>query len=177
MKREEVILNLLTEAWSHRSNGNYESAREALKKVHQMCDETDFLLLGRVHHIYMQFESDADDFDKALAFCQKALSFYKQSGDNNRIAHSTRHLADLLMEMGQEQDAEIHYKRAIDFYTSTDNNSSLDLANCLRGYALCLESLNKEIEAKQHWETVAELYGRLNLTEGVTEANQHLNKS
>ncbi|MEM9680231.1 MAG: tetratricopeptide repeat protein, partial [Bacteroidota bacterium] len=137
--REELIQQLLNKAWELRRLEDYDSSRAALTSALNLCHKSDHDHLGRIYNIKMQYETDHDHFEKALPYCKTALSFYLQTQNPNKIAHATRHLADIQSELNQLDEAELNYSKAIDIYRYNIQASNGDFANALRGYALLLE--------------------------------------
>ena len=111
--------------------GNYEEARDLVKKAQELCKGDDYNFLGRIFHVYMQFESDHDNLPKALEFCQQSLGFYQKANNSDRIAHSTRHIADLQRALGNDADSESNYREAIGIYKANSQTKTGDLANAL----------------------------------------------
>ena len=122
----------------------------------------------------MQFESDHNHPSKALELCQQSLMYYKKAGDLNKVAHSTRHLADLERHLGNEADSERNYRDAIGIYKDNASTNKGDLANALRGFGLLLEKRGNIQEAIAVWKETKELYVACNLQVGVDEANRKL---
>ena len=174
MSDNSDIKELLEEAWNKRRVGNYEEARDLVKKAQELSKDDDYNSLGRIFHVYMQFESDHDNLPKALEFCQQSLGFYQKANNSDRIAHSTRHIADLQRALGKDADSESNYRKVIDLYKADSQTHMGDLANTLRGFALVLEKRSKISEAKTAWEETKELYQACNLQAGVDEANEKL---
>lgn len=174
MSQQAHIQQLLAEAWSERRVGNYEESRKLVSKARELCKEDDYNSLGRIFHIYMQFEYDHEKHAKALEFCQQSLEYYRKTKNANKIAHSTRHIADLQRHLGHRNDSELNYQKAIDIYRTSSDVSKLDLANALRGYGLLLENLGKIDDAIGVWEDVKELYSTCDIQAGVDEARDRL---
>jgi len=169
------VKQLLEEAWAMRREARYDRAGILVEKALRLCDEEDYNSLGRIYHIYMQFESDHGNPEKALELCQMSLAYYKKAGNLNRNAHSTRHIANLEYHLGKEGDAEQHYRNAIAMYRENPNTFLGDLANALRGFGILLEKRGKIEEAIETWEETKKLYQACRLQEGVDEADQRLN--
>ena len=166
--------NLLVQAWEQRRLGNYQQTLALVQQVHENCAADDHLTLGRIHHIYMQVESDHGRLPKAREFCQLALSHYHDSGDPHKIAHCTRHLADLQRESGMPELAADNYRKALEIYRQQSGVSPLDLANALRGYGLLMINQEDKPFAISLWEEIRDLYSSLGLSEGVAEADEKL---
>ena len=174
MEKEKNISKLLEEAWKERGKSNYGKARKLVNEAHTLCVKDDYENLGRVFHIYMQFESDHENYSIAQEFCQKSLDFYTKTNNLNLIAHSTRHLADLQQHLGQNFESKKNYHRALEIYQSNPNTNPGDLANAFRGFGLLLEKLGKKEATIEVWKKVKELYHAVNLQAGVDEANAKL---
>ena len=169
----ESISKLLEEAWRARQIGNYEQACILLQKARKLCMPEDHKYLGRIFHIYAQFESDHDHPEKALEFCLKSVKHYQKSGNLNRIAHATRHLADIQRRLNHITASEANYKKALRYYEE-NNSTPGDYANAVRGFALLMEVQNKTMEAISAWNKVKEFYLICNLEVGVQEAQNRL---
>lgn len=170
----KTISELLSEAWNKRRVGDYENARRLTFEAQDRCDPEDHHALGRIYHIYMQIESDHDQYLKAIEYSKKSVRHYELSHQADRIAHSTRHLADLQRKLKNYPQAELNYRKALDYYRHDLDVHSLHLANALRGFALLMEQTEKKQEAINAWEEVKQLYGSLALSEGVDEAKVRL---
>jgi tetratricopeptide (TPR) repeat protein len=177
MKTTEKIHELLKKGWEQRGSGNYKEASVILEEAKKICKKDDFESLGRIQHILMQFQADKDNFSEAQKFSKISLEYYKKSGNAIKIAHSQRHLADLQRELGMFRDSESNYRESIKIYLdNSDKTPLLDLANALRGFGVLLSSVKMDVEAKTIWAQVKSMYAKLNLPEGVSEADQYLNK-
>lgn len=169
------IKRLLEEAWAKRGEGKYDDARNLVKEAHRLSKENDYNTLGRIYHVYMQFESDHDNYSKAMELSQKSLSYYKQAKNLEHIAHATRHIADLQYQLGKDAESEQNYRAAIGIYRDNPNTHVGNLANALRGFGLLLEQQGRIEEAIDIWKETKDLYASINLQEGVAEANKQLN--
>ena len=176
---KDIIPNIETimeEAWIMRRNENYAEAKLLVNKAQKLCKHDDYNSLGRINHILMQIEADNDSYNIALDFCLKSIEYYRMAKNPNKIAHSTRHLADLEYELGNYSDSESNYNTAIEIYKSNPETSKLDLANSLRGFGLVLEKNGKKEEAISVWKETKSLYNDCNLLIGVNEADQILKR-
>ena len=175
MTENSNLKQLLEETWAKRGDEKYEDARNLVKEAHRLCKENDFNSLGRIFHVYMQFESDHDNYSKAIELSQRSLSYYKRANNLDRIAHSTRHIADLQYQLGKDAESEQNYRVAISIYRENPNTGIGNLANALRGFGLLLEKREKIKEAIDIWNETKVLYASINLQDGVAEANEKLN--
>jgi tetratricopeptide (TPR) repeat protein len=174
MDIQQKISVLLQQAWDKRRAGKYDESLALLDQVEALCTESDERFWGRIYHIRRQLEVDQERHEQALPFAQLSVKHYQASGDNQRIAHAIRHLADLEQELGQFDTSEAHYREAIQGYINHERTTKSDLANCLRGYALLKEEQQDAELAKGLWEEVKTLYEACEIYEGVKEANKHL---
>ena len=170
------IEQILEEAWTKRREGKYKEALFLVQKAQKNCEANDFNSLGRIFHLYMQFESDHGHPSKALEWCQKSLSCYVETGNKNKIAHAMRHVADLQRDLGMEEEAKRNYQEAIKMYRDSSNVNKLALANALRGFGLLLERRGKIEESIIIWKETQALYACCKLQAGVEESNQKLDE-
>ena len=166
------INELLEEAWNQRRVGNYEKARELVERAKERTKDDDYNSLGRIFHVYAQFHSDKNDLPKALEMYEQSLEFYRKADNRDKIAHSTRHIADNQRELGQDENSERNYRLAVGIYKSNTRTFAGDLANALRGFAIVLESRNKIPEAIAAWEETKDLYRECDLQMGQDEAQR-----
>lgn len=170
------VADLLERAWAERGRGNYNSARKLVEAARDITSDDEYNAIGRIYHIYMQFESDHGNKEKALAYCRQSVESYHQAGNQDKIAHSTRHLADLHRNLGEIGESERNYRIAIDIYRASRETTNGNLANALRGFALVLEAQGKTTEAIAVWSETRDLYQSCHLPIGVEEAQGHLDK-
>ena len=176
MKKSENIHELLESAWSKRREGDYKAAKGLVNKAHGLCDDRDFEVLGRIHHIYMQLESDHDHLNEALGWSRKSQAYYRKSGNLDKLAHSTRHMADLQTRMDYLNEAEENYMESISIYRAQNQTYAGNLANTLLGYGELLIKTNRIDEAKSAWTEARDLYEKINLAAGVEDMNQRLSQ-
>ncbi|MGI9543824.1 MAG: tetratricopeptide repeat protein [Cyclobacteriaceae bacterium] len=176
MDNNSKIGTLLATSWAKRGQGKYAEAQALLNEAHELCEDNDYNHLGRISHIYGQFESDHNNHQQALEFWQQSLEYYKKDGNSNKIAHSTRHIADIQRRLGDQEGSEKNYRQSLDIYRSNAKTSSGDLANALRGFGLLLVQRGKITEAISVWKEVKKRYQALHLQEGVDEANGKLDQ-
>ena len=174
MEEDKTIDKLLTNAWRARGKENYEQTKTLVEEARALCEPDDFMHLGRIYHVLMQIESDQDRPHQAISLEKQALEYYEKAGDQLKIAHALRHVADLQVRLGQLKDALHNYQRVLAIYRTTRAGSVGNLANALRGYAMALESAGLQDQAISIWQETRDLYQSLGLKAGVQEANQHL---
>ncbi len=168
------IKKLLEEAWSQRRVGNYSESRILLEKAQNISGSDDYSALGRIFHIYAQFESDHDNPAKALEYYEMSLANYTREGNLDKIAHSTRHIADTLRSLRNYPESEARYREALAIYRDNTGTAIGNLANALIGFAETLEQRNKFAEAIAAWKEARVLYQECGIEEGVEMAKQKL---
>lgn len=169
MNRE--VATLLESAWSKRGEERYDEAHSLLMQARSLCADDDYHALGRIFHIYMQLDYDQGLLPEALELCLKSLVYYQKAGISDRIAHATRHLADLQRRLGQLDESESNYRKAIRIYKDSPTPPAGDFANALRGFAMVLERLNKPQAAIAAWREAKARYQSLGVQAGVDEAS------
>ena len=115
MNDNELVKDLLQKSWTKRQEGKYQEAQHLVWEAHRICDPGAYASLGRIFHIYAQFYSDQKRSDLVLEFLQQSLFYYKKSGDPDKIAHSTRHIADLQFEIGFVEESKTNYDVVIQY--------------------------------------------------------------
>lgn len=111
-----------------------------------------------------------------------ALSAYQQAADRCRehgcalvTARTIRHLGDIYRELGKIDEAEPLLKEAISIYRGSLDAKILDFANALRPLALLCASTGNTQAAQQLWVEARVMYSAINVIDGVTECDAHLN--
>lgn len=167
-----TINDALDDAWKARGRGNYSEVEIILGQLEMQVDPADYFTLGRIHHIKMQVARDHGRLEEARAYCGKSIALYERSKNEDRIAHSRRHFADLLCDLNRLDEANTQYEYCISIYRKMNVPFSPDLANALRGYALLLEKMNRS--ASSTWQEVRSIYRHHNIIAGIAEADEHL---
>ena len=124
----------------------------------------------------MQHEYDHDNLLKALEYNNKSISYYTKDKNLDKIAHSIRHRADLQKALGQFENAESNYLKAIRIYKEQLQAFNGNLANALRGYALVLEKRKRFKKAIMVWEEIKAIYAKHQFSEGTIEANHKISQ-
>lgn len=168
------IVNLLQQAKEHRNDANYVTAQDLLIQAYNLCEPNNFNSLGKVYAFLGQLEQDHKAYNKALLMYNKALHAFQKSNDEEKIAYTVRHIADLHQELGQHQIAEENYQKALSTYRAYVNAPSLDLANTLRGFALLQEGVGNKPAAKEAWVEARTIYLNMDIQAGVEECDGHL---
>ena len=168
------IQKYLDDAWHERQIADYEASKTMVEKAEGLCKKDDYEYLGRTYHIYMQIEADHDNYKKALEWSLKSCDCYQKSENHSKMAHSTRHLADLQLLLGHWIEAETNYLICLDLHYKLGKKEDVNLANAMRGYTLLLEKQKRPEEAITFWGKVAALYTRRGISGGVEEAIERI---
>jgi hypothetical protein len=85
----------------------------------------------------------------------------RSQDDSLNLAHTIRHVADILREGTQPSAALPHYEEALGIYRHHPETGTLDLANALRGFALLKASLGETATAITLWREAGTLYNQV----------------
>jgi hypothetical protein len=100
-------------------------------------------------------------YEDAVALCRRL-------DDPLLLAHTVRHLGDVLCENGKDEQAEPHYREALAIYRS-HTGPILDLANAIRSLAVLRED-------ESLWEEAHHLYVMAKVWAGAAESAGRLAK-
>lgn len=122
-----------------------------------------------------QTRRDAGDRVGASINYAEAITLLRAGNDTRLLAFALRHAADVRSELHEYAAAGWHIDEAIRLYRGFalegDFSASLDLANALR-----VAALNNERQAHAHWTEAASLYAADDISAGVHESQQHLQR-
>ena len=167
----ESIDSLLTQATRARLKQRFGDARRDLQQAVEMGSRSkDQPRLARALAALGQIERDLHNADDALRLYEEAVEIYRQLNSSLKVAHTGRHVADILREMGRLAAAETSYSEALGIYRAHPETAPLELANALRGYALLKEALGENASALAMWEEAGSLYAIANVEAGVVES-------
>ncbi len=121
-------------------------------------------------------ERDLRETGAALLHYEEAAAVYRKLDDPLRLAHTVRHVADILRGSGQFEPAGPHYREALEIYRAHPETPPLDLANALRGHALLQEEIGEKQEAVALWREARELYAAVNVQAGVDEGDRRIER-
>lgn len=114
--------------------------------------------------------------DDALHFYSDAAMLYRDLSDPQKLAHTVRHVGDILRKQGSIEKARPCYEEALTIYRAHHETSDLDLANTLRGFALLCEDAGEKEQAKNLWREARTLYDASNVLPGVQESEARIAK-
>ncbi len=169
MSGKQRIARLLDEAWKTRGASDTERGRRLVAEAAKLCREDDHESLGRVAHVYGQFERDHGNREQALHFYLEGYNHYVAGNHAEKMAHSLRHVADVRRDLGDREGAERDYRSAIETYRNLDPAPVHSLANALRGFAMLLERMGKSDEALHAFVEAHRLYVQVDNAPGIKE--------
>ena len=121
-----------------------------------------------------QIERDLGNHSAALKHYGDAVELRRSLGDLLRLAHTIRHVADILRSQGSLEKATPCYEEALGIYRRHEQTPPLDLANTIRGYALLKADIGDTEEATYLWHEAAALYEESGAQAGVSESRSQI---
>lgn len=103
----------------------------------------------------------AGDLDGALVRQRRAVALWRELGDNTRLAHAVRHIADLLVAAGRAAEASEPIAEMIALYARASEAPPLDIANALRSAAVQAEAIGDSDTAEAFWLKARQRYAAL----------------
>ena len=162
---------LLEQARTARREGRANYARNLLRKALKESRGTQDQLLRAELHIWLgQVERDAHNLETAEQHYRSAAESLRSLENPQKLAHTVRHLADILREEGRLNEASPFYAEALDIYRGAGGTAPLDLANAIRGLALLKAELGERKEAIYLWQEARDLYAQVGVSAGVEES-------
>lgn len=174
--QKETVENLRT-ANSARREGKTDSARQTFRQVLESCKFSGDAI-GRLFALkgLAQLDRDRGQPQRAVEFLAEATQLAEQEDDMRLLAHTVRHYAEALMEAEQLPQSARCFERALNIYRSLPDLAGLELANALRPAALLHEQLGQRAEAAELWREARQLYEELQLTTGVAECDEGIER-
>jgi tetratricopeptide (TPR) repeat protein len=114
--------------------------------------------------------------EEGLQLYREAVEALRPANRPMKLAHTVRHVADILRDMGDAQQARGNYEEALAIYRQHPEAANLDVANCLRGYGLALEELAENSAAANCWREAKQLYEHVGVEPGVRESEARLKR-
>src|ERR1051326_2074817 len=110
--------DLIAAGYLARRQGRPQQAKEAFVESVGWCrGRTDQVLLLASALVGLgQVERDLKNERLALQHYQEAVEIYRNGPDRLRLAHTIRHVADILREAGSLEEARPHYEEALNIY-------------------------------------------------------------
>ena len=126
-------------------------------------------MLARIERDLGRGDEERVLYDEAVALCRKA-------GNPTLLAHTVRHLGDVLRHASDLEGARVCYSEAIAFYRANPETHPSELANAVRPSAILEETLDNQEAARLLWTEAKELYERVGIREGVAECADALRR-
>lgn len=104
----------------------------------------------------------------------EAAKLYRAEGNVLMVAHTVRHVGDILRGEGHPDLARPCYEEALALYRGNEHTGKLDLANTLRGYGILEHDTGNLTHAKALWDEARDLYAAVDVQPGVVEGNRRL---
>lgn len=166
---------LLSLGYQARGEKRLADAKDIFMKAVELClRANNRILLAQAYSGLGQIERDMGNTERALRHYNDAVTLRRNQDDPLALAHSLRHVADILRGQSLPAKAEPCYVEALGVYRSHPQTPSLDLANAIRGYALIKADLNDPEEATFLWHEAMALYAETGVQAGVTECQSHI---
>ena len=112
----------------------------------------------------------AGDRVSAQRLYEEAVALQRTLDDPLELAHTIRHLGDVLHDARQPAFAEPYYLEALAIYRAHPAAPPLNLANAIRSHAVLKHEVGERDAARRLWEEAARLYQQANVGEGVAES-------
>ena len=171
----KVVDHLLQQAaQARREHRSADAKRDLTEAVEALrAGGTQFELAGALKALG-QIERDLQHSDVALKHYQEAVALYRTLDEPLHLAHTVRHVGDILLVEGHHAQAEPCYQEALSIYRGNAKTVPLDLANTIRGLAMLKQETRNIDEAKALWEEARDLYAAVKVEAGVAESNRRL---
>ncbi|MFT4113494.1 tetratricopeptide repeat protein [Silvibacterium sp.] len=170
------VEELMTNGYEARRDDRLEDARQcfaqavALSRVSPHTQKD----LARSLNGLAQIERDEGRNEHAQRCYEEASALLRQIDEPLRLAHTIRHLADVLRHRDDTAAAEASYAEALALYRSNPDTPPLDLANLLRGYALLKTNMGQRSEAASLWSEAGALYKGCGIEAGAAESRRQI---
>ena len=123
-----------------------------------------------------KIERDLGRDDEGRALYDEAVALCREAGNPTLLAHTVRHLGDLLRHSTDLEGARACYSEAIELYRANSETHPGELANAVRPLAILEEALDNQEAARVLWAEAKELYERVGIREGIAECADALER-
>jgi tetratricopeptide (TPR) repeat protein len=123
-----------------------------------------------------QVARDTGDPGAAIAPYEEAVTLCRSSGDPRVLAHTIRHLGEVLFEVDRLAEADDCLTEAVDLYRRHGASGDLSVANAVRPLAILREAQGRLNEAVALWTEARAGYATADIDAGVQEADDRLSR-
>lgn len=116
------------------------------------------------HHVLANKLRADGELDDAAMHERRAIAIRRGNGDVAGLAHALRHLADILIEANQPDEAKPYLDEALSLYASLPDAAPLDIANAMRSEAQRRWVIGDDEAAMVVWRLVRDRYAALDET-------------
>ena len=145
-----------------------------MQEAESLCTNIDVRFLGRIFAIYAQYERDKGRLAGALKLSRESYKLYQTLDDKLLVAHSARHIADILCGLGIHSEAQEYYQKALDIYRASACTDMQGLANTLCPYGIMLLHLGDVDKAKEFLQEAKLIYESIGSKAGIEELQRLL---
>ena len=165
---------LIAHGYEARRTGNPELAKRHFSEALERCDGSVPGVRARALTALGQVERDLKQTESAIAHYEQAAEIYRANSDALRLAHTIRHVADILRGSARQAEALPLYEEAMQIYRAHPASPPLDVANALRGFALLKDDLGDREDGRSLWLEARKLYAAVQVQAGVEECESRL---
>jgi tetratricopeptide (TPR) repeat protein len=121
-----------------------------------------------------QIERDMKQYDAARGYYEEAAGIYRAAGNAPRLAHTLRHIGDVLQDEGRGRLGEAYAREALEIYRGDATTEPLELVNTIRGLAVIKQALGADGQARVLWTEAKALYASVGIEAGVRESEKRI---
>jgi tetratricopeptide (TPR) repeat protein len=168
---------LIAAAYGARREGRLKDAKHLFSEAVTWCRApVEQAMLAKALTGLGQIERDLKNTPESLRHYREAEAIYRGLADPLRLAHTVRHVGDILRADGSLDQARPCYEEALRIYREQDQTAPLDLANAIRGFALLRAETGEREQAKSLWQEARSLYRGEGVQAGVRESDAQIER-
>jgi tetratricopeptide (TPR) repeat protein len=167
--------SLLDQARVAKRERRPEDARDLFRGALAECrDSEDEPVTAMLYEELAYVERTLRELESAEKNYRQASEVYRGLGNLLKVAHTTRHAADILREQNKREESGLLYAEALKIYREYPEAPPLDLANAIRGFALLKEDQKDREQAACLWQEAGKLYELNGIDAGVAESRRRI---